>query len=108
MIFRASEFHQYYQPSPCDLRVYLSHKETAKAKPSPFAEVMKTLGIRHERSHLESLSDVVDLSSGENRERRTIEAVGRRAAAVYQPRFTAMFSWDGIKCEVVGEPDFLI
>lgn len=48
----ASDFYTFYRPSECDLRVYLRHKGIAEAPPSPYEEVLRRLGERHEKAHL--------------------------------------------------------
>ncbi|MCG3204908.1 MAG: hypothetical protein KCHDKBKB_01625 [Elusimicrobia bacterium] len=108
MIFHASDFHVYFQPASCDLRVYLRHKGEPEAKPSPYVEVLKKLGDRHEASHLQTFPEFIDMKAGMDRERRTIEAIKNRAPVIYQARFKATLPVNGITCEVIGEPDFLI
>src|ERR1019366_4519790 len=59
---------------------------------------------------LQSLGTVVDLSEVPQEERftKTQEAIAARAAVIYQPAFQVMTVIEGIECEVVGYPDFLI
>jgi len=108
MKFDASDFHVYHQPAVCDLRVYLRHIGEPEGKPSPYVEVLKKLGVRHETIHLRTFPEFVDLRSGPDREKRTIEAIKNRAPVIYQGRFKATLPVNGITCEVIGEPDFLI
>jgi len=108
MIFRASDFYTYHQPSLCDLRVYLKHKGEPEAKPNPYLEVLKRLGLRHEQNHLKSFRDVLHLESGPDREKRTREAIQNKVPVIYQAQFKAAYSYHGIDIDVVGEPDFLI
>jgi len=66
--------------------------------------------VRHEKNHLQTFADVVDLSSvnpGErvNRTRREIE---QKATVIYQGSFTAQAKLDGTDYIIVGQPDFLI
>ena len=39
-----SDIYLHYNPSECDLRVYLKHQGVVGAEPSPYAEVVKSLG----------------------------------------------------------------
>jgi predicted RecB family nuclease len=109
----ATDFHTYYRPSKCELRIYLSHQGEPEADPTPFELVLRQLGQRHERSHLDLLarsSECVDIGSGpiEDRVRRTMKAMADRVPVIYQPVFSATASLSGRECQVVGVPDFLL
>ncbi len=110
--FKATDVYDYYRPSRCARRVALRARgEKETSTDSPFDELLRNLGLRHERAHLAALSGVVDLSSltdSTERERRTLAAIGAGATAIYQPRFRTRVSLDGEPCELVGEPDFLV
>ncbi len=108
MIFTASDFHTYYQPKACDLRVYLKHTGESEAPASPYADVLKNLGIRHEKNHLNSFPQSLDLRSVANREQRTIDAIRAQTPVIYQPRFKASFRVNDTDVEIIGEPDYLI
>jgi predicted RecB family nuclease len=109
---RASDVYDYYYPSRCARRVALRARgEPETTADSPFDELLRDLGLRHERAHLAALSGVVDLSSvrdSKDRERRTLAAIGEGATAIYQPLFRTRIVLDGESCELVGEPDFLV
>ena len=115
MHFKASDVFQYYKPSKCAKRVAL-HAQGAEPdeEEDPFADLLADLGLRHEKSHLATLTGmgVVDLSSRDlgtaERAARTREAMADGAAAIYQAGFSHTFDLDGEPCELVGEPDFLI
>lgn len=110
MRLRDTEFYTYYRPAECELRVYLKDKGEQEAPPSPYEDVIKRLGERHEKSHLASLPPGADLSSLPFGERvaLTAEAIQRKIPVVYQPAFLATTKIGGQTCEIVGEPDFLI
>ncbi len=112
MRFKATDVYDYYRPSKCELRVALRYRgEPEDETETPFDLLLQKLGLRHEKSHLATLSGVVDLSGLEDqseRERRTLDAIRAGAAALYQPRFRTEVVLDGENCELVGEPDFLI
>ena len=110
MRLTASDLYTYHLPSRCELRPYLKANAVEPSPPGPFEEVLRTLGKRHERQHLESFADVVNLSSGtlEERTERTIEEVGRSAPAIYQAVLRAETVLNGVTIEILGEPDFLL
>jgi hypothetical protein len=96
--------------SQCAGRVIRRFRGEEEAEPTEFDKVLKELGRRHEQEHLQSLGTVVDLSRVRQEERftKTQEAIAARTAVIYQPAFRVMTVLDGIECEVVGYPDFLI
>ena len=110
MDLRASDFYTYYQPGKCDLRVYLRHRGLEEAPASPFEEVLLRLGERHEKAHLATFPEVVDLSSVPRQQRAelTLEAMARKAPVIYQGTFCATTRPSGEACDIVGDPDFLI
>lgn len=110
MLFSASDFYAYYRPWPCELRVYLRARGVEEEPPSPYLEVVRQLGLRHEAEHLSQLGEALDLSGGSRpeRERRTIEAIRSRAPVIYHPRLRASTRIGGVDHEIVGEPDYLL
>jgi predicted RecB family nuclease len=110
MILTATDFYSYLRPSKCDLRVYLKHRREEEAPPGPYEEVLRRLGIRHEQSHLKTFPAYVDLSAGtiDQRERQTKERAAQAAPVLYQPLLKATAVLDGVECEIIGNPDFLI
>jgi len=110
MLLSGSDFYRAYRPSECDLRLYLHHKGVQAAEPGPYEEVIRRLGERHEKSHLATFQNVVDLSYGERDDRliRTLEAVAEGAPVIYQPLFATPVELGGHQCDVVGIPDFLM
>src|SRR5258708_1222444 len=105
-----SDLVTYYRPTQCGLRVFLRAKGTEEAKPSPYEEVLRRLGIIHERKHLETLGPYLDLSgeSQENALWKTSRAVNEGSVLVYQSAFLAGIELAGRAVEVYGRPDFLI
>ncbi len=82
MNFRASDVYAYYYPSECALRVALRHRLEPEEPAGPFSELLRKLGLRHERAHLQTLSGVIDLSglSQDERERRTANPIRKMAS----------------------------
>jgi len=110
MRLTASEPYRLYKPSNCALRLYLHHKGIEEAKPGPFAEVVRRLGERHEKLHLASFDEVLDLSAGSIAERQaaTLDAIRHRVPVIYQGVFRVIARMGGQDIEIVGAPDFLI
>ena len=102
-----SDIYLHFKPSECDLRVYLHDQGVVAAEPSPYSEVLKRLGKRHEKQHLESLGEFEDLSeqSMPNEQKRRWLLVFQ---SIYQPLLRCNLRISGIDCEVSGRPDFLI
>jgi predicted RecB family nuclease len=105
-----SDYHTLYQPSRCGLRVHLKHQGEHESEPSPFAQVLFTLGQRHELMHLDTFPGALDLRGGayEERARRTHAAVLAGISVIYQGVLIAQTVVDGVQCEVAGVTDFLI
>jgi predicted RecB family nuclease len=110
MIIRASDAYSLYQPSACSRRVYLRHHQIQESQAGPYEEVIRNLGERHEKGHLSTFSDVVDLSRIPFIERanQTQVHIQGGAPVIYQGLLMATREINGIACEIVGEPDFLI
>jgi predicted RecB family nuclease len=68
------------------------------------------LGKQHEKNHLESFPDYIDLSAGslEERLKQTRVEVGKKTPIIYQPILSTNLEIDGVQYEVVGQPDFMI
>lgn len=105
----ASDITLYYRPSKCWRRLDCRRLGLPEAKPSPYAEVLRDLGMRHEKAHLGTLEPVFDLSSGTQEAR--IEATKRLlregTPCIYQPVLTADAPFDA-QAQILGIPDFLI
>ena len=106
----ASDLMSLYLPSRCSRRVVLRSRGEEEAEPTEFDKVLRELGRRHEQEHLQILGNVADLSRVPQEERfiKTQKAIAARTAVIYQPAFRLMTDLEGIECEVVGYPDFLI
>jgi predicted RecB family nuclease len=106
----ASAFYKLHSPSACTRRVYLDATGVPRAAPSPYDEVLRELGARHEAEHLASLGPFTDLRSLQPDERvaKTLAAIRSGDNVIYQPRFVVETELAGVQCSVVGEPDFLI
>ena len=110
MFASPSDFYNYYCPSQCDLRIYLQQKGEPEAKPSPFHEVIRKIGLNHEKTHLASFPDCIDLGkkTGQVRLERTLEEIQKRTPVIYHPLFKSSMEILGRNIDVIGEPDFLV
>jgi predicted RecB family nuclease len=106
----ARDFVDHRRPSRCDLRIYLREHGAPVAPPSPFDEMIRRLGRRHEVSVLTALQPVVNLSEGtrEQRLQWTRDEIGKGAQVIYQGVLACDTELGGQPCTVVGTPDFLI
>jgi len=68
------------------------------------------LAERHEKAHFATFPEALDLSAfpWEEREARTREAVTTGVPVIYQGVLRAAADLNGVACEIVGDPDFLI
>jgi predicted RecB family nuclease len=106
----ASDLMSLYLPSMCAGRVILRFRGEEEAEPSEFDKVLQELDRRHELQHLATLGPFVDMSEipQEKRFERTLVAIDSETAVIYQPAFRITTMLDGVECEIVGYPDFLI
>jgi predicted RecB family nuclease len=110
MRLTASDFVSYRRPTPCDLRVFLRHRQEQEVEPGPYELVLRRLGLRHERDHLATLGTFVnvDAPSFDERVKVTADAIATKMPVLYQPAFHVTETICGIEVEVVGVPDYLI
>jgi predicted RecB family nuclease len=110
MNLSASDLYGLYQPSECDLRIWLKGCGEPEAEPSEYSKLLRDLGIRHELRHLDTLAPYTDLSKGtiEERKAQTIRSVAANNQVLYQPALEHNFQIQGEDCLVSGIPDFLI
>lgn len=105
-----SDFFSYHRPSPCDLRVFLRQRQEPEEGSTPYDEVMRRLGLRHEKSHLATLGSFTDVRDASLHEqvRKTSEAIARKVPVVYQGAFLVTEKIGDFEVEIVGIPDYLI
>ena len=106
----ASDFASYHRPTRCDLRVFLRQRQEEEAAPGPYDEVLRHLGLRHEKNHLATLGAFADVSDASLHEqvKKTADAIAKKVPVLYQAAFlvTAMIGVSEV--EIVGVPDFLV
>ncbi len=106
----ASDLYSLYQPSICELRVYLNGKGIEAAEPSAYAKVLRKLGERHELAYLKSHSKFLNLGGFPTEERliQTKKAIQEQVPVLYHPLFRIETTLANTPCTILGEPDFLI
>jgi len=110
MNLTASDTYSYLKPDKCGLRIFLQHRREPESPLTPYAETLRCLGERHEKTHLMTFPSVVDLSHGtpSERQRKTKDEVMKKTQVIYQGALMVRKTFHGIDCEFLGEPDFLI
>jgi predicted RecB family nuclease len=109
MQVRASDFYDLYQPSRCELRVYLKAQGLEETLPGPYAEMLRRLGERHEAQILKKFPEYANLAAYPDAIRltQTLEAIEKKIPVLYHPLFQVRTALDGRECEIIGEPDLL-
>jgi predicted RecB family nuclease len=110
MRMTASDFVSFHRPTCCDLRVFLRHHKQEEVAPGPYDEVLRRLGLRHEKNHLATLGTFAEVSDASLHEqaKKTADAIAKKVPILYQPAFLANAVFGGTEVEIVGVPDFLI
>jgi predicted RecB family nuclease len=110
MRLTASDFASYRRPTRCDLRVYLRYLGEKEAEPGPYDEVLRRLGVRHEKDHLVTFGAFADMNDASLHEqaKKTADALANRVPVVYQGAFLVVEKIGESEVEIVGIPDFLI
>lgn len=103
---KPSYFYSLFSPSKCELRLYLNSKGIEPTPPGAFEQVLSRLGQSHEKNHLYTFLEFLDLT-GKPAE-RTLEEIQRGSTVIYQGELRAQVQIDSRSTEVVGIPDFMI
>src|ERR1019366_3458985 len=108
MRLTTSDIYTLHRPTFCPLRVYLSEHNVPDAKRSAFEQILRTMGERHERTHLATLGAYEDLSTTppEQRLQSTKAAMDRNAGVIYQGAFGRETTPHGTLVKIIGRPDF--
>ncbi len=106
----ASDFHTLYQPFKCELRIFLKEKGE---KGAPRGRMNKSFfawakGMKYPILQLFRITWTLEKGTLEDRAVRTIHAVERGAPVIYQGVLRTTHELAGRRCEILGEPDYLI
>jgi predicted RecB family nuclease len=106
----SKDFADHRLPSRCDLRIFLREQGVPVAPPSPFDEMIRRLGSRHEVGELTRLQPVVNLGAGapEQRAQAMREAIADGAPVIYKGLLALDTELGGVPVTVSATPDFLI
>ncbi len=109
-VLTSKDIFNYFKPSICPRRIYLDQRQFPKLPSRPTAELMIRLGNEHERRHLNSMPEFIDLSTGEFEKRLilTQKHVKANVPAIYHGLLRASVKLNGRKYNLIGEPDFMI
>lgn len=110
MRLTASDFISNHRPTRCDLRVFLRNRGEEETAPGPYDEVMRRLGLRHEKDHLATLGAFADASDASFHEqvKKTADAIAKKVPILYQAAFLVTTKIAEAEIEIVGVPDYLI
>lgn len=103
------DFVTFHRPSKCDLRPYLKEQGIESSPPGPYYEILRELGILHEKEYLATFPEVLNLEdlSLEDATGETLRAIQVGTGVIYQPVFKVKLFYKGQEHLVVGRPDFL-
>ena len=110
MNLSASDIHNLYHPSRCNLRVYLLAKGEPQAPQGDFSAMLMALGNKHETQYLETLGIHVQ-PEGRTQEERWLETqrlVNDLTPIIYQPVLIADAPSELSEHSIVGIPDLLV
>jgi predicted RecB family nuclease len=106
----ASDIHNLYQPSKCNLRVYLLANGEPQAPQGDFSAMLMALGNKHETQYLETLGVHVK-PDGRTQEERWLDTqrlVNALTPIIYQPVLIADAPSELGSHRIVGIPDLLL
>lgn len=106
----ASDIYTLLCPTRCELRMFLEARGAPGRPPGDFERLLFELGLRHERRHLETLGDALDLGSGSREERASATRTALEAGehVLYQPVLRVEKEILGRPCTIIGSPDFML
>ena len=87
MNLSATDIHNLYQPSKCNLRVYLLAKGEPQAEEGDFSAMLRELGMRHELEHLGTFENYIEPTGTtlDDRWTDTQRLVNDLTPVIYQP-----------------------
>ncbi len=92
------------------MRVWLAAHDATGREASPYEEMLRNLGKRHEKACLDGLGRPTMTESKTEEEwiDRTREAIHDGAEVIYQPALRASEKFEGTEVQIFGVPDFLV
>jgi len=99
-----------YSPSLCEKRLFYRFIREKETPPGPFEEVIFMLGHRHEKNHINSLGEYIDVSKVLRRQQpeKTKELIQNNTPVIYQGALAGNETINGSQVQIVGIPDIMI
>ncbi|MBE0478552.1 TM0106 family RecB-like putative nuclease, partial [Candidatus Aerophobetes bacterium] len=110
MKLTVQNIYDFYAPSQCERRLFYRFIGEKEASPGPFEQVIFRLGQRHEKNHIDSLGEYVNVSRlpSNQRPEKTKELIQSNAPIIYQGVLVAEEIINEYKVQIIGVPDILI
>ncbi len=99
-----------YSPSLCERRLFYRFTREKETPPGPFEEAMFMLGHRHEKDHVNSLGEYVNVSKilrGQQLE-KTKQLIQNNTPIIYQGVLAGNETINGSQVQIIGIPDIMI
>ncbi len=99
-----------YSPSLCERRLFYRSIREEETPPGPFEEVIFMLGHRHEKNHINSLREYVDVSKilRDQQPETTKQLIQNNTPVIYQGVLAGNETINGSQVQIIGIPDIMI
>jgi len=99
-----------YSPSLCERRLFYRFTREEETPPGPFEEVIFMLGHRHERNHINSLGEYVNVSKvlRDQQPEKTKQLIQNNTPVIYQGALAGEETISGSRVQIIGIPDIMI
>lgn len=110
MKLTTQNIYDFYYPSQCERRLFYCFTGEEEAPPGPFEQVLFGLGKRHEKNHINSLGEYVDVSKvlRDQQAKKTIELIKGNTPIIYQGVLVSDEIINGSQVNITGIPDIMI
>ncbi len=110
MKLTAQNIYDLYSPSVCERRLFYRFVREKETPPGPFEEVIFMLGHRHEKNHVNSLGEYVDVSqaSRDQQPEKTKQLIQNNTLVIYQGVLAGNETINGSQVQIIGIPDVMI
>ncbi len=110
MKLTTQNIYDFYYPSQCERRLFYCFTGEEEAPPGPFEQVLFGLGKRHEKNHINSLAEYVDVSKvlRDQQAKKTIELIKGNTPIIYQGVLVSDEIINGSQVNITGIPDIII
>lgn len=99
-----------YSPSLCERRLFYRFFREEETTPGPFEEVIFMLGHRHEKNHINSLGEYVNVSKvlRNQQPEKTQQLIQNNTPVIYQGVLAGNETINGSQVQIIGIPDVMI